>query len=424
MCRVVGAICSFAANRLRNPLLAQEMFEKVRIFTCVPQNLGLGATTLEQKVAALVFNFFLEVGTLDGLRRFLRSFVSFTTDMGTEMGTASFLTRDVRELLPSWLRNPFMAAADMDNDEDMLDQEHGRPMPLMPAAIIVPGCLHITSNLSKDISGQLSCWPSYLKQLKQLEALLSVRDRRDRFVRTCVGEDSAAAAQFKSFSGSLYEARWGAVVDFAQKLHPLIPTLKAKWAAAAYSRGYIEHGADDVIFNPAELTEVLEDPVFEAYTTMILILYAHLEDLTAWFEGCPCHEHLLVRTSGHLSRRAVKQEIGVEHSDCPMKGKRAPQLAAGSLQQKLDEMWSAMHSCLQERIGGNIIAAAPELARDFEAGWAYLQMGLQVKLDFWLRLPWKLAGMGHHDLQLARSVAQAGCRDVTHAACLLCVRVG
>jgi hypothetical protein len=36
---------------------------------------------------------------------------------------------------------------------------------------------------------------------------------------------------------------------------------------------------------------------------------------------------------------------------------------------------------------------------------AYLQLGLEVKFDFWGRLPWKLCGLAHHDQDDARQVA-------------------
>ena len=177
------------------------------------------------------------------LREVLDSFVSFTTDMGTEVGTASFFVADIKSLLPSWLRDPWLRS-DVDDVEVLWSWptkpekgpgRHNRvlacfqklggnasstwwgwwarsfyqalvcgPMPLMPRALIIPGSLHICSNLSKDISAQLVYWPKYVSQLKQVEEVLCDRDRRERFVHQCIG-DRPEAAYFKNFSGSLYE---------------------------------------------------------------------------------------------------------------------------------------------------------------------------------------------------------------------------
>ena len=52
----------------------------------------MGRTTLADKVAALLHAFVLEV-SLSTLHDFLSTFVSFTTDMGTELGLADFEAR-------------------------------------------------------------------------------------------------------------------------------------------------------------------------------------------------------------------------------------------------------------------------------------------------------------------------------------------
>ncbi len=72
---------------------------------------------------------------------------------------------------------------------------------------IIPGCLHICSNLCKDIAKKLLHWDSFLKQLKDLEALLTEGDRRERFVNRCIGHGNPDANLFEKFSGSLYEVR-------------------------------------------------------------------------------------------------------------------------------------------------------------------------------------------------------------------------
>ncbi len=390
--------------------LSRRVFDAVRILTHVPQNLGLGATGLEQKVAALLYCFYLEVGSFGLLSEFLNSFVSFTTDMGTEMGAASFLVKDIRQLLPAWLRDPCFVN-DVAGEEDAAPLGHaGDPIPFMPQAVIVPGGLHICSNLSKDITEQLSHWDAFYKSLKTFEALLSVRDRRERFVGKCVGNHDDARL-FRNFSGSLYEKRWGVVVGFLQKLKPLLEPLRLHWSAEAWSRHYVERDAaaqEGQQFSPAELTTALNSSLFMAYVNMTLTIFETLDNLSSWLEGCSCHEHLLKARTGYLSRRSLEREIGVPLADCPMKGKRAPECASGFLDRVFDEMWESAKALLLGDWPAMALTEAEEsvLLSDFQAGRSYLQLGAQIKFDFWGRLPWKLAGLAHHDVLVSRRIAR------------------
>ncbi len=181
----------------------------VCIHTQPPQAMGLGLTALESKVAALLFISFLEVGSQSALKDLLKTFVSFTTDMGTELGAASFLVEDMSKLLPEWLAEPLLEM-DVDEGDGNLDNVAGvAEMRFMPNAIIIPGALRICSNLCKDVSSKLSRWEPFLQQLALFEGLLCMRDRRERFLSTCVPDTADERKLFTHFSDSLYEKCWG-----------------------------------------------------------------------------------------------------------------------------------------------------------------------------------------------------------------------
>lgn len=398
----------------RRQTLSNLLFEAVRIHTHVPQNLALGMTGLEQKVAALTFGFYLELGSLADLLAWLDTFVSFTTDMGTELGTASFFFHDVWRLFPAWLRNAYLSP-DVHGDEAARVTTDGAPaaganLLYMPRALVVPGALHICSNLCKDITGRMSHWQTFVKQLQLFVELLANKDRRERFVQTCIGHRSEDGRRFRDFSGSLYEKRWGAVAAFVDKLQPLLPSLRRHWDAEAYAAGFTARDRGDdqgVKFAPSELSEALGCSLFNAYLWMVQFIFSSVENLTGWFEGCACHEHLLKSTHARHARRALAREIGVAEADCPMKGKRAPELAAGALDATFDALWGGARDSLLEKCAelGATDEQQAVLLNDFEAGRSFLQLGLQVKLDFWTRLPWKLAALGHFDVGVARRVA-------------------
>lgn len=98
--------------------LSKHVLNAVRIYTQPPMSMASGVTSLQHKLAVLTYSLFLEIGSVRGLSAFLGTFVSYTTDMGTEFGTASFLVTDIKSLLPEWLRNPWMEA-DVDGDDDV-----------------------------------------------------------------------------------------------------------------------------------------------------------------------------------------------------------------------------------------------------------------------------------------------------------------
>ena len=69
-----------------------------------PQALGVKATSLDHKVAKLVFNWALgrSPAKLEhGLRLFTRSFFGYCTDMGTELGTTTYKFPSLTSLRPT-----------------------------------------------------------------------------------------------------------------------------------------------------------------------------------------------------------------------------------------------------------------------------------------------------------------------------------
>ena len=286
----------------------------------------------------------------------------------------------------------------------------------MPNAVVIPGALHICSNLCKDVSSKLAHWDVFLKELALFESLLCHRDRRERFLSTCVPATAEERTLFKSFSGSLYEKRWGAVVSFLRKFVPLIGALKKFWNHDKYVEGYQQRAnaggeADDGVgasFVAADLTRALFSNMFNVYVSMVLSLFNIVENLASWFEGCQCHEQQL-QQHGNKIKRASKKETSESgpYAFCPMKGKRAPELAAGALGETFETLLSSRKASLLRKMSEQQLSQENEalVLQDFDAGKNYIQLGLQVKLDFWTKFPWRLAALGHRDTDVARAAA-------------------
>lgn len=122
----------------------------------VPIGLGEGHTDLAAKCAATTHALLLESPTLVALKQVSRSFMAFTTDMGTELGIPTF-HGTVESMIPAWhpakpTASTFVADWDVNSDSD---ESEGQGEQFLPRAIGIPGMNHIIHNLAVDIDHQL-----------------------------------------------------------------------------------------------------------------------------------------------------------------------------------------------------------------------------------------------------------------------------
>lgn len=103
-----------------------------------------------------------------------------------------------------------------------------------------------------------------------------------------------------------------------------------------------------------------------------------LESCGQWAESCPCHEDMTLDLDSSSIRKVLENLAGVAYGD--LLQKHYPLLKP--------EQWSVV-------------------VDDFEKGKALGLLEFNLKFDWTLRLPWKLALLGHHDHGLARRELQA-----------------
>lgn len=94
----------------------------VRVAVNPPMALGLGKAHLDDKIAALMFAWFLECPSMSSLNQTAQHCISFAADMGTEMGLASFMATDVDKLFPAWMAT---SSKDFECDGGMADGAGG-----------------------------------------------------------------------------------------------------------------------------------------------------------------------------------------------------------------------------------------------------------------------------------------------------------
>lgn len=81
----------------------QTIRQNVRHHINPPAALGSGHRALSDKAAAEAYKWSLQEAFGNKLRCHAESFVSYTTDMGVELGLADFAVNDLEGLLPRWV---------------------------------------------------------------------------------------------------------------------------------------------------------------------------------------------------------------------------------------------------------------------------------------------------------------------------------
>ena len=157
---------------------------------------------------------------------------------------------------------------------------------------------------------------------------------------------------------------------------------------------------------------------------MLQNIQISLEAFVAWAEDCPCHGHLLSNRDTPQPRDEdervddKRRKIFFErllsavsaHTDCPAKGLRACEFAAGEYDEILsaflavaEDLMLQMATASEGRLSSADIGSVME---DWHLAKAFLQLELQSKLQFWQTLPWLVAGLVHYSEDVASKVAK------------------
>jgi predicted secreted protein len=401
----------------------------------VPAAKGEGHSGTEHLAGCWALVNFWEAGSISGLERICSEHVSFTSDMGVDSAIRGFHVHAVADVLPAWFapaaRQQLLLQPDLGGEEDLPGDGDAasaaqapalafpaRPplRPLLEFAVEVPGSLHILTNLPKDLESRLHMWQAHMDKLKKLAPLLTVSYHRERLRATCLADYPEEAKQFLHFSATLYVQRWLEVYKFVSSAQPLIQILAVRWNVHSYVHGFSSHKADqdkDGHFRPHEVKGVLDDPVFHAYNQLLMSIGLILRQLSSWLEACPCHGRY-VRECGKWRKAPLKwKQIfpNMVRPSCPLAGCRAPELAAGAVQDMLETVSDFCHADLLQKMPTGLREEdRVSVFRDFGLAKSYFLMGLQMKFDCWSRLPWCLAALGHW----SREARIAGARRALH----------
>ena len=315
---------------------------------------------------------------------------------------------------------PYCEVDDSAHAEVDTDPRVGPPPPLpeVPThlfvrALLIPGPLHILHNAMKFISVHLKHYLIYQTQLRTMSQFVTQRTL-DLFCQTCLHGTAFHTAQHhfhRDTFPKLIEWCWGSNLGLIKGLLTVVRPLRACWSdqkmfASHVADADVERDREDEDRLDAAFVRsiglVVRSNLFWSYSTMLTKLFGVLHDLMSWSESCACHE---VHTPSE-DRTEMEAAVAKLGEDCPMRGRRAVDMAQGR--------WRDALACLRESTLSDLRGDAALFVRredsdivveDFLKGAAELEAVLEMKLNFWQALPWLLCGLGDHDLGASRACA-------------------
>ena len=211
----------------------------------------------------------------------------------------------------------------------------------MPNALQIYGLQHFVHNLVSDVHTACAYWPTFFLQLKALSAILTVPERRRRFVAFCVKPSAFAreAHKFATFDAHLYTKRFKEVTNFSKKLWKILWVFVQTWDEHVYysnsSREASADAGDDFVpLDTKEVSKVLKDHYFCRYVFLVVCVDSIPEDrIGKWGTSCKCHDAIRGSKSKYVMQKLMTAHYGNGFTVCPGAGCKASDLAAGYLQE-------------------------------------------------------------------------------------------
>jgi len=212
-------------------------------------------------------------------------------------------------------------------------------------AFEIPGALHIVNNAARDLGDHMAHFETWLKDAGLMSTFLRQRWNREWFVAACLDSDEGEpwARKLEHFTASLVDWRFSACLDVANALKDIRPCITQFWrqhSLASHSgkdkAKKLKNGEQVDI---AALTRIAESQLFWQYNELILVCFECLHHITNWMEACPCHPRSLYgagQALSYYSKRRRFQEESASEQSCRRKGRRAPELAGGYMEDVLE----------------------------------------------------------------------------------------
>ena len=391
-----------------------------------PATLGGRSANAAHRLSAFLHSLHLVTGDFHTLRQLLLRLVSITTDLGVEHLLTKLEPFELSCMLPFFQpATPNGAPApveddgfhvqaegvmDVDGDQQLLvraaPQAPDDAMVNLQACHGVGGLLHIIHNAFKDLGSCMDGYEEHVSNMSALSKFLTERHSKERLIAKCFCQGLPAEAPFRNaistFSSQCYRPRWGTVAKCTLDLQHVLPALRYGWDKQKYLDGGDAASAAGEGAVSIDLVDKLVRCVFfESYLVMLRCFAKLTLHLTAWAESCPCHWHLMTGGQAAALGKSARRLL----ETCPMRCRRAPELAMNDFLQEMAAFSSQGANGLAQHFPLDLAnEQRSQIVHDFELGRSYLTAVMSMKTSHFRSLPWSLAGLAHHDREKAREL--------------------
>ena len=363
--------------------------------------LGYGASNMAFKVRNIVHAAVIQCEGEAEWQRFRKSVLGWTSDQGTELKIA-----DCALAVPANLANLSKVCADIQANVASLTAEPAIASYLWPRCLYMPGHMHLLFNALEEAVIKSPIWGgTFLVGLRGLLAFLNSKGLRQRFQAICLADASGfERSLFNNFSKQHLDWRWESLGQLLEALTPLLPVLLRRWRLASMQDGEDRFGSIDASCLHAVDT-ILKRKWLVANVEMLRVVAAIINRWASWMEGCSCHEAVwTAHTTYEQKRKRLREEYGIH--ECPWKGCRGDEMAAGGVSSWLHKVRTASSPALDLMLINIPAGDRAEIVNTMSDLKELLCEVLTAKLEMWRHLPYLLLGLGSWAAGLAKECAK------------------
>ena len=410
--------------------------------------IGFGAASLSHKVAALAHAVRLEHFSEQSMVHWCSDVLAVISDDGAERLLGRIQPVPVQNLTPHFEETTHVdiglmkkggceeegqaggladavfedAGGDNDgflvNDEDVFEEEAPPPTMSFQGALACSGVHHILDNATQGFASVL---PSYEDNVRLAQAVCKLVRRRDtqpKLLARCYGTPLGRHfhQDIRKFRGWINPSRWGTVAFSIPEILSLKQVLVWGWDKARYMRGEGAGDQQPQRTDTMELVQAVDDAVSSeqwwGWVCMMARVCNVLREAIRWCERCSCHGGLPVElvAEGNID---ISSETSFALGSCPMRCRRAPDLAHGDLQRLIATECESSAADLFVKLPRTLSAVdRRELLQEFDMARAHLTFYVTAKLSHWSEFPWHVVGIASLD----RTRATATMRKVLQSA--------
>jgi hypothetical protein len=368
-----------------------------------PTGFGVSHKSLAHNLHATFHGMRLENKSWARVQDMCDKYFSHCADRGVESEVAGRRV-DLTQNFPYWLGFDISSAG---GDELLEDDVLMPPRPLsLERTLDVPGTYHSIDNIQKRTLDTLPRWGEMKSIIEALCQSFHQQYLRDVFVSECLGPFQVTYQGMFQSGPPLFEGGrvWNVLLVICDWFLEREVIIRSRWdlqkmmfrGPGGESRPLSEVGKKLLVCNEGIISYFLW-----AYLHVLRCFGKFLREIIVWCASCSCHPYDFVQ----------EFNLGADQFECPMRGRRAAEIACGELHELVETRLQLRFTRLLHALRGLTTQQRRVILDVFETGKANILDEFAIRFSCYKHLPLKLLCIGHYDVRKARE-------HLVHCLCL------